>query len=100
VVEDSPDETHNRIVDYLLEIRNYQFDWRLLVHKAYLQPFRSHLSLAFASALGRGRDEDRSLPPAQIRTSGFTAYGSYLGFWRQTAHLGKDEEHEPPAATD
>jgi hypothetical protein len=53
-----------------------------------------------ASVNGRGRDKDRSLPPAQIRTSGFTAYGSYLGFWRQTAHLGKDEEHEPPAATD
>jgi hypothetical protein len=28
---------------------------------------------------GRGRDEDCSPPPAQIRTCGFPAYGSYLG---------------------
>src|ERR1017187_3499556 len=28
---------------------------------------------------GRGRDSGRPLPPAQIRTSGFPAYGSYLG---------------------
>jgi hypothetical protein len=27
----------------------------------------------------RGRDSGRPLPPAQIRTSGFPAYGSYLG---------------------
>jgi hypothetical protein len=28
---------------------------------------------------GRGRDGDFSPPPAQIRTCGFPAYGSYLG---------------------
>ncbi len=28
---------------------------------------------------GRGRDADRSTPPAQIRTCSITAYGSYLG---------------------
>ena len=28
---------------------------------------------------GRGRDADHSAPPAQIRTGGTTAYGSYLG---------------------
>ena len=28
---------------------------------------------------GRGRDSGRPLPPAQIRTGGFPAYGSYLG---------------------
>jgi len=27
---------------------------------------------------GRGRDSSYPLPPAQIRTSGITAYGSYL----------------------
>src|SRR5215510_5898264 len=32
---------------------------------------------------GRGRDADHSAPPAQIRTGGTTAYGSYLGEWRQ-----------------
>ena len=34
-------------------------------------------SPAFAS---RGRDSGRPLPPAQIRTGGFPAYGSYLGW--------------------
>jgi hypothetical protein len=29
---------------------------------------------------GRGRDGDCSPPPAQIRTCGFPAYGSYLGW--------------------
>src|SRR5262245_5718154 len=29
--------------------------------------------------VGRGRDGDCSPPPAQIRTCGFPAYGSYLG---------------------
>ena len=29
---------------------------------------------------GRGRDDHRWPPPAQIRTSGITAYGSYLGW--------------------
>jgi transposase len=29
---------------------------------------------------GRGRDADRSAPPAQIRTCGTTASGSYLRF--------------------
>ena len=34
---------------------------------------------------GRGRDEDCSSPPAQIRTCGFPAYGSHLGSKRPTA---------------
>src|SRR5262245_49801800 len=32
-----------------------------------------------SNATGRGRDADPSAPPAQIRTGGTTAYGSYLG---------------------
>lgn len=31
--------------------------------------------------LGRGRDGPCGPPPAQIRTCGVTAYGSYLGAW-------------------
>src|SRR5215831_11562698 len=34
---------------------------------------------------GRGRDKDCSSPPAQIRTCGFPAYGSHLGFKRSIA---------------
>src|SRR5215470_4841006 len=34
---------------------------------------------SFAWRLRRGRDGDCSPPPAQIRTCGFPAYGSYLG---------------------
>ena len=29
-------------------------------------------------------------PPAQIRTSGMTAYGSYSGVWRRIAHSDED----------
>ena len=32
----------------------------------------------FHALTGRGRDSSYPLPPAQIRTSGITAYGSYL----------------------
>jgi hypothetical protein len=31
---------------------------------------------------GRGRERPCGRPPAQIRTCGITAYGSYLGSWR------------------
>jgi hypothetical protein len=41
---------------------------------------------------GRGRDEHRCPPPAQIRTSGITAYGSSLGYERRSVHRDKDEE--------
>ena len=34
---------------------------------------------AGASVSGRGRDASYLAPPAQIRTCGFPAYGSYLG---------------------
>ena len=44
------------------------------------------------SAQGRGRDAHRCTPPAQIRTSGTTAYGSSLGSKRQSARQDKDEE--------
>ena len=30
--------------------------------------------------MGRGRDIARATPPAQIRASGITAHGSYLGY--------------------
>ena len=33
-----------------------------------------------AFLMGRGRDAGRPAPPARIRTSGFPAYGSYLGW--------------------
>ena len=36
-------------------------------------------ALSFPSPSGRGRDGHCWPPPAQIRTSGITAYGSYLG---------------------
>src|SRR5690348_17072743 len=50
-------------------------------------PFRP-----LVGAPGRGRDEHRCPPPAQIRTSGITAYGSSLGCGRRNAHQDKDEE--------
>src|SRR5205807_7976789 len=34
---------------------------------------------------GRGRDASYPAPPAQIRTCGFPAYGSHLGYQRQHA---------------
>ena len=37
---------------------------------------------------GRGRDSGRPLPPAQIRTSGFPAYGSYLGWMASKRTFG------------
>ena len=39
------------------------------------------LTIAVGTALARWL----GLPPAQIRASGTTALGSYLGFWRQIA---------------
>ena len=41
---------------------------------------------------GCGRDEHRCPPPAQIRTSGITAYGSSLGYERRSVHRDKGEE--------
>jgi hypothetical protein len=38
-----------------------------------------HAGLTVTKPPGRGRDSGRPLPPARIRTSGFPAYGSYLG---------------------
>jgi hypothetical protein len=43
-------------------------------------------------APGRGRDEHYCPPPAQIRTSGITAYGSSLGYGRRSVRQDKDEE--------
>src|SRR6516165_6115759 len=37
---------------------------------------------------GRGRERPCGRPPAQIRTCGITAYGSYLGSWRWHGHPG------------
>src|SRR6266851_10495312 len=42
--------------------------------------------------MGCGRDEHRCPPPAQIRTSGITAYGSSLGYERRSVHRDMDEE--------
>jgi len=49
---------------------------------------------------GRGRDEHRCPPPAQIRTSGITAYGSSLGYERQSGHRDMDEECGDEESTD
>ena len=40
--------------------------------------YRVALKVAIRAHFGRGRDEDCSPPPAQIRTCGTTAYGSCL----------------------
>jgi DNA replication protein DnaC len=45
-----------------------------------------------SGAPGRGRDEHHCPPPAQIRTSGITAYGSSLGYGRRSVRQDKDEE--------
>ena len=37
----------------------------------------------------RGRDADYSAPPAQIRTCGIPAYGSYLGWLTAKRSLGQ-----------
>jgi len=42
---------------------------------------------------GRGRDDHRWPPPAQIRTGGITAYGSSLGFERRNARQDRDAEY-------
>ncbi len=39
--------------------------------------------------LGRGRAAGHPTPPAQIRTCGTTAYGSYLGCMASNRTLGK-----------
>ena len=42
-----------------------------------------------AGNFGRGRDEDCSPPPAQIRTGPIKAYGSYLGCVTAKRTLGQ-----------
>src|SRR5262249_56210468 len=39
---------------------------------------------------GWGGDGVWGRPPAQIRTGGITAYGSYFGSWRRSVHSGRD----------
>src|SRR6516165_7205551 len=62
--------------------------WCLNVRKALKRIVR--VSTAIEPARGaadgtlRGRDASYLAPPAQIRTCGFPAYGSHLGFRRQT----------------
>src|SRR5271165_2431526 len=43
---------------------------------------RAH-SCAAVNSILRGRDASYLAPPAQIRTCGFPAYGSHLGYQRQ-----------------
>ena len=52
----------------------------------------AHAGLESHRARDCGRDDHRQSPPAQIRTSGITAYGSSLGFERRSEHQDKDEE--------
>src|SRR5213079_767684 len=52
-------------------------------HHAALPRVIEHLQF-----FGRGRDDGYPSPPAQIRTCGTTAYGSYQRFWRETAPPG------------
>ena len=49
-----------------------------------LRPLETPISRLMQSLLisGRGRERPYGRPPAQIRTCGVTAYGSYLGLWR------------------
>ncbi len=47
-----------------------------------------------------GRDGHRWSPPAQIRTSGITAYGSSLGCERRSEHQDKDEEYVDEESSD
>ena len=41
-------------------------------------PLRVIRAIVDRALAGRGRNSSYPLPPAQIRTSGITAYGSYL----------------------
>ena len=50
-------------------------------------------------AMGRGRDASRPAPPAQIRTCGITAYGSSLGFERQSERQDRHEEYVDEEST-
>src|ERR1700721_932948 len=59
--------------------------------KGRIPPPPGHLGLR-VGARGRGRDEHRCPPPAQIRTSGITAYGSSLGYERRSVRRDRDEE--------
>jgi hypothetical protein len=44
-----------------------------------------HFWVAGEARANRGRDTRCRVPPAQTRTCGTTASGSYLGFWRRSA---------------
>jgi hypothetical protein len=57
------------------EPKRYQ---RLKQPPSILDPFHAIIN-NILQADGRGRDRDCSRPPAQIRTCGATASGSYLG---------------------
>ena len=58
----------------------------LLLHSGLLR----WLDPSYTRGCCRGRDAGYPAPPAQIRTSGATAYGSYRGYWRRSAN--RDEE--------
>jgi hypothetical protein len=60
---------------------------------------RSPFALA-VSILGRGRDAGRPAPPARIRTSGITASGSCLGFYRRTAGRARGGRFEVAGVID
>jgi hypothetical protein len=53
-------------------------------------PVSCRLSLAVSavSSFGRGRDADRSAPPAQTRAGAFNAHGSYLGYLAAKRSVG------------
>jgi hypothetical protein len=53
----------------------------------------------WVGARGCGRDEHRCPPPAQIRTSGITAYGSSLGYERRSVRRDMDEEYGDEEST-
>jgi len=50
----------------------------------------AHGLAPLVGARGCGRDEHRCPPPAQIRTSGITAYGSSLGYERRSVCRDRD----------
>jgi len=60
----------------------------------------SHALLGRAARLtGRGRDDHRWPPPAQIRTCAFTHTALTEDGWRRSAYQDKDAEHEVVEST-
>ena len=49
---------------------------------------RRSLAVSTVSSFGRGRDADRSAPPAQTRAGAFNAHGSYLGYLAAKRSVG------------